>query len=564
MDAASALPVILVTSRDADTLGGVARELQKRYGADYLVVTGRGPQDALEHLTRLRDDGAPVVLILAAYGTDDSDAITHLMQARRLHPTAKRAVMVRWGDFDSAAAVFEAMAVGDIDHHLVQPRHVRDEEFHAAVTSLLEDWTLEQGPRFEAVQVIGDPHSPRSHELRDGFSRNHIPIGYHDAGTEAGRRILAEHDAESARLPVVIVRFKPQPAVLEDPSDLEIADAFGLFNPLPEHVDVTVIGAGPAGLSAAVYATSEGLRTLVVEKQAVGGQAGTSSLIRNYPGFPGGVSGNKLAFSAFRQAWSFGATFHFGRSATGLRTEGSDRLVDLSDGTAVRTAAVVIATGVEYRRLEVPGLEALVGSGVYYGAAVSEALSMRGNRVCVVGAGNSAGQAAVHLAKYAREVIVLVRATTLATSMSEYLVTALNTTPNVSVRYGVEVVDGGGSDGLEQLVLRDIRSGEQQQLATDALFVLIGSRPRTDWLADVVARDQWGFVCTDEAVAGSAKGANRRCFPMETSLAGVFAVGDVRHGSVKRVASGVGAGAIAIQFVHRYLDEHARSGRAPA
>lgn len=551
-------PVILLASRSEATRELVGSEIRKRYGADYTVLDAESAAGALAELNRLRDEGASVAFIIATYAADDETRQV-LGPARTLHPAARRAVLVRWGEFDRARTIFDAMARGELDQVLVRPEQQRDEEFHSAVTQALEDWAFEQGSGFEAVRIVGD-NSARSQELRDGFSRNHIPVGFYDAGSDAGRRFLDGLGLTSPDLPVVVLMFTAEPTVLVDPSDVDIADAFGLTKPISpdEHYHVAIVGAGPAGLAAAVYAASEGLRTLVIEKQAVGGQAGSSSLIRNYPGFPRGVSGGKLAFSAFQQAWSFGATFHFGRSATSLDVDGDDRVLGLSDGTSVRSDVVIIATGVEYRRLPVEGLQSWEGRGVYYGAAVSEAPAMRGRRVCVVGGGNSAGQAASHLAKFAREVTVLVRSDSLASSMSQYLITSLDNTPNIDVRYGVEVVDGGGADHLDHVVVSDRNSGSTERLQTDGLFVLIGSTPETDWLEDRLVRDRWGFLKTGSDLAAAAWSEERPPYPGETNVPGVFASGDVRHGSVKRVASGVGEGAVAIQYVHRYLDDRRR------
>jgi thioredoxin reductase (NADPH) len=550
------VPAIVVVSRDPDTRRVVSEEIRKRYERDYLVHSREVLADALEDLERMQHEGSAVALILAGYGGLDADGVSFLARARGLHPRAKRAVVLRWGDFERAPEVFAAVGAGTVDYYLIRPEHARDEEFHAAVTEALEEWALAQGEGFEAVRVIGERSAPRSHELRDIFARNHIPIGFYEASSERGVRQLAELGLSSPRLPVVVLRFTPEPTVLSDPSDVEIFDAFGVLTPLRRDArfDLTIIGAGPAGLAAAVYAASEGIKTLVVEKQAVGGQAGTTSLIRNYPGFPRGVSGAKLAFSSFHQAWSLGAIFHFMRAATALRADGADRVVDLSDGTSVRSTSVIVAAGAGYRRLDVPALDERVGCDVFYGAAVTEATAMKGKRVFVVGGGNSAGQAAVHLAKYALQVTILVRGSTVAASMSEYLIREIGSAPNVDVRYEVEVV-GARTDGrLHHLVVRSVESGSEQSLAADAVFVLIGSRPATDWLAGAVERDRWGFVCTGDAVSPTTDHP-RRPFPLETSLAGVFAIGDVRRGSTPRVASAVGEGAIAVQYLHAYLQK---------
>ena len=556
-------PVIVVLCGDeADVIDD---EIERRYGRDYQVLIVRGTRAGDEALERLRDGPERVALVIAAGLEGETESLAFLERARSAVPTAKRLAVVRWGAFDRAGEIFDALSSGEIDSFLIRPEHARDEEFHAGLTQMLEDWSLEQSHGFEPVRVIGEG-SARSQELRDGFQRNHIPIGYYDATSETGRRLVDELGLEDPALPVVVVRYTPEMKVLQNPSDAQIADAFGLMDPLDEdeHFDVTIIGAGPAGLSAAVYAASEGLNTIVVEQQTIGGQAGTSSLIRNYPGFQRGVSGNKLALAAFQQAWSFGATFHMSRAATGLRVDGDALVVDLSDATSVRSDSVVVATGVTYRRLDVPDLEEFEARGVFYGAAVTEAPSMRDRRVFVVGGGNSAGQAAVFLGKYAAEVTILVRGETHATSMSDYLIRVIDATPNISVRTRIEVVGGGGPGLLDHLVLRDRGTSETETVPADGLFVLIGAQPKTEWLAGALVRDEWGFVVTAHDLPRGSFPADREPYPMETSLPGVFAVGDVRRGSTKRVATGVGAGAIAIQYVHRVLEEHRQARGRPA
>lgn len=545
-------PAILITGRDQAARAIICAEVERRYSDDYLVAEATSPEAGLDELRRLTG-GGEVAVVLATLNDQDSDVFAFLAAARRISPRTRRAVVIRWGEWELASATFEALAAGDIDFYLTSPQPPRDEEFHAALTESLGEWTLGTGSGFEAVRIIGEP-SARSHELRDTFTRNHIPIGFYDAATSTGRDLLAGLHLDDPALPVVVLMFTSPPAVLCDPSDLEIADAFGIMSPLPDRTwEVTVIGAGPAGLAAAVYAASEGLDTLVIEKQAVGGQAGTSSLIRNYPGFPRGVSGNRLAFSAFQQAWSFGAEFRFMRSAERLVRGDGVLQVGLSDGTAVRTRALVVATGVEYRRLGIPELESRIGRGVYYGAAVSEAPRMTGRRVAVVGGGNSAGQAIIHLARFAEHATLVVRGASLAASMSDYLIREMETTPNIDLRYSTEVIGGGGEDSLDHVVVS--HPGGEEKLAVEGLFILIGSEPHTAWLAEDVERDQWGFLKVGRDV--EAFPLDRAPYSMETSLPGVFAVGDVRRGSVKRVASGVGSGAIAVQQVHQYLREQA-------
>ena len=554
---------IIFRSADPRTSEVVGTELTKRYGVDYVIDLGDDPADLMGTCDRYRQDGTPVALALAGFGVADRGGIDAVAALREAHPDARRGVVVPWGEFGLAPEVFEAQSDGRIEFFVVRPEHVPDEEFHRAVTEVLEEWNLARGGGFEAVRIIGDPTSSRVHELQDSFNRNHIPIGFHDAASPRGRALLGDLGPDVA-LPVLILQFTPQPTVLVDPTDVEIADAFGLTATLdPDEVfDVTVVGAGPAGLAAAVYAASEGLRTLVVEQQAVGGQAGTSSQIRNYPGFPRGISGARLAFSAFHQAWSFGATFLFMRTATGLTVDGDERVLALSDGTAVRTRTLVVANGVSYRRLGVPELDELQGRGVFYGAAVTEAPNLVGRSVVVVGGGNSAGQAAVHLARFAGDVTIAVRGDGLASTMSDYLVRMIDASPTISVLPDVEVVGGGGDGHLERLRIRRRATGAEHEQPADALFLLIGSEPRTDFLNGTVERDDWGFVMTGGDVADrrAFRNAGREPGPLETSLPGVFAVGDVRRGSVKRVATAVGEGALAIPLVHRYLDE---LGRAP-
>jgi thioredoxin reductase (NADPH) len=408
------------------------------------------------------------------------------------------------------------------------------------------------------VQVIGERWSARSQELRDLFSRHRIPAGFYDAASGRGQQILRELGLESPELPVVVLAFAAERRTLVNPSNLEIADAFGLMRPvLPGEVfDVAVVGAGPAGLAAAVGASSEGLSTVMVEDEAVGGQAGTSSMIRNYPGFAQGISGATLAQEMRRQAWSFGTTFLYMRQAQSLSREDDRYRMALSDGSVLAARTVIIATGVAYRRLGIPALEDLQGRGVYYGAAVSEAPAMRGRTVFVAGGANSAGQAALHLAKWAAQVTILVRAPSLADAMSDYLIRQIAAAPNIDVRYRVQVAGGTGAGHLQSLVLEDTASGARRAVHADALFVLIGAQPRTEWLGETVARDRQGFIRTGPDLPASTHARwppGHPPLPLETSLPGVFAAGDVRRGSVKRVAAAVGEGAATIPLVHRYL-----------
>jgi thioredoxin reductase (NADPH) len=550
---------IVLVSSDPAGLRALGQELAKRYSADYEIVLCGQPSALESQIRDLLAAGIPVALVIGGVGAQDPDGIDVLAATRSVDPTASRVAAVRWGEFDAARPLFDAVALGQIDHWVMRPVQTPDEDFHHAITGFLSEWGSRHGSGFEAVWVIGEQWSARSQELRDMFSRNGIPIGFYDAAAPRGGQLLHELGLVAPDLPVIVLRFGAERSALVNPTNLEIADAFGLMTPIPagEVADVTVVGAGPAGLAAAVYASSEGLRTVVVEGEAIGGQAGTSSMIRNFPGFSQGVSGSKLAWEAWQQAWLFGSTFVFMRHAVSLAAGDGHYRLGLSDGSSVATRTLVVATGASYRRLGVPSLEDLQGKGVFYGAGVSEAPAMSGRDVFVIGGGNSAGQAAMHLAKWATQVTVLVRGESLAQSMSDYLVREIDAAPNVRVVYQVQVAGGAGDGHLESLQLEDRPTGTRREVPADALFVLIGSQPRAEWLGHGACRDQWGFILTGPDLPGDGAAGwplDRPPLPLETSLPGVFAAGDVRHGSVKRVASAVGEGAVTIPLVHRCLD----------
>lgn len=541
-------PVLMAVDDEPDVLHTVQEELRKRYGTDYDVRCLTSPEKALRDLAALPAAGE-VALVLADQWMPGLTGVEFLDRVRTLHPEAKRAVLITWGD-RATAPVLSASVLRQIDW-IPKPWRPGDEHFHQAIGQWLYEWASAHRPGFVAARIVGERWSAHSHELRDLLSRSSVAFDFLDVDSEEGRTLLGEVGADVGALPVVVL-FDGQ--VLREPSGVEIAGALGMrTRPDPRPYDVTVVGAGPAGLAAAVYGASEGLRTAVLEAEAIGGQAGTSSMIRNYLGFPRGIAGADLAQRAYEQAWLLGAEFVYGPRAVGLRADGAMRVVSLSDGSAFASRAVVLATGVTYRRLGVPSLDALVGAGVFYGAAAPEAQAMAGEEVYVVGGANSAGQAALHLARYARQVTLLVRGSSLAATMSDYLVREIDATATIAVRAGTEAVGGGGEGRLTHLVLRERDRGDTETVPAAGLFVLIGAEPHTHWLPDDIERDGAGYVLTgaDRRGEGFSPGGEARLF--ETSLPGVFAVGDVRHGSVKRVASAVGEGAVAIRMVHDHL-----------
>ncbi len=491
--------------------------------------------------------------MLADAGLSDPTGIELLERAHVLHPQAKRVMLVE-RDYRATSPSVHAMAIGRIDYHLTKP-WLTETSLYPAISEFLADWATARHAQFEWFRVVGGTDA-RSSELRDLLRRFGLPFRSHLADSVDGRLLLAEAHQDGSRLPVVI---RYDGIVMVDPSKAEILEAFGTNTRLDvDRVDLAVVGAGPAGLSAAIYAASEGLDTVVLEQESSGGQAGSSSLIRNYPGFPHGVAGGILTVRACEQAWLFGANLVFANEVAALTPRGDETVIRTAEGKEVAARAVVIATGVRWRRLGVPRLEELVGAGVFYGAAATEAQGLEGEHAVVVGGANSAGQAAVHLAKYAERVTMVVRADSLGRGMSAYLENQIESTPNIEVRLRTRIVDAHGADRLEEIVLD--ADGRTETIATGAVFVLIGGRPNTEWLGGSVALDDAGFILTGRDLAhfgvaqrGVDSSSARPPLLLETSIPGVFAAGDVRHGSIKRVTSAVGEGSSAIQAVHEYL-----------
>ncbi len=561
-------PVMLVV--DADQAARVASRtgLHRRFGADYEVLAADSAETGLAVLHELAHQGREVALVAADLELPGSGGVAFLEQARDIHRRAWRVLLLAMDErgtripFGALEAIQRATALGRIDLWILKGWGAPEEIVFPHIQEALTAWTKATYARHEVLRVVGDQWSPRSHELRDRLARNTVPFGFYPVDSAAGRRLVQEHGVDRTRLPAVILH---NGTVLHDPSFSDVAAALGVHTrPAVGDYDLVVLGAGPAGLAAAVNGASEGLRTLVVEAEAVGGQAGTSSLIRNYLGFPRGLSGSELAFRAFEQNLLFGTEFVFAQRATGLAASADRRVVTLADGGQVAARAVIVATGVTYRRLGIPKLERLTGMGVFYGAAGVEAPAMVGEEVYVIGGANSAGQAALHLAKFAKRVTLLVRGNSLQVGMSDYLVKQIEATPIITVRLHTRVVDGHGQARLEGLTLKEDQLGREEPVAAAAVFVMIGAEPGTAWLPDAIQRDPHGFILTGGDISRVTWPLARRPLPIETSLPGVFAVGDVRAGSVKRVAGAVGEGSVALGAIHRYLTDPAPApARAP-
>jgi thioredoxin reductase (NADPH) len=545
-------PVLVVVDDDDTSLQALTRELESRYGSHYQVVSSSTADVALSRLAELKAAGADVPLVLADQRLPGMGGTQLLAGVRQFFPTARRGLLIFWRDMSPAAPFLKAATLGQLEFYLVKPTRSPDERFHRVITESLEEWWREQGGRsgWVMVTMIGDDPSPRVHELRDLLARSSVPFDFYPSDSPEGRAALCRLGTSEPAGPVLSLDTG---MLLVDPPNADIAQALGLdVRPAEQVYDVVIVGAGPAGLAAAVYGASEGLCTALLEREAFGGQAGTSSSLRNYLGFPSGVSGAELAQRAYEQAWVFGTHLVYGNPAMSLAKDQDLLVVGLEDGSEARARAVVIASGVSYRRLQVPELEGLAGAGVFYGASTIETEAIVGKPAFVVGGGNSAGQAALHLSKYAQQVTILIRSQTLAASMSDYLIRQIDAAPNVDVRYRCEVAGGGGSGHLEQLLLRNRDTGETELVPAAGLFVLIGAQPFTGWLPDSIKRDPWGFILTGPDT-GQDWPLPRAPLLLETTTPGVFAAGDVRHGSLKRVASAVGDGSTAIRLVHDYL-----------
>jgi thioredoxin reductase (NADPH) len=542
-------PVIFVIDGDAGVTAALREDLDRRFGEDFRVIGELSAGSGLAALRKLADAGEPVALLIVDHDLSAMPGVEFLARAHDMHPLAKR-VLLAERDYSARSPVISAMTLGQADYHLVKP-WMLEQDLYRLISEFLAEWAKDHQAGFDLFQVVGLADRD-THELRELLTRFGVPFRFHAAGSRRGRQLLRDGRLDGGRLPVMI---RHDGYTIVAPAAAQVVESTGgSISCDIEHCDVVIAGAGPAGLAAAVYAASEGLLTVVLEETVSGGQAGSSPMIRNYPGFPHGVSGRDLTRRACEQAWMFGAHLVFFQPAVGLERRGSERVVHLASGRQIAARAVIIATGIAWRRLGVPRLESLVGVGVFYGAAAAEARAMAGRDVFVVGAGNSGGQAALHLARYARRVTMLVRGDSLGRSMSEYLIREIEATGNITVRLHTEISDGHGTDHLEALTLCDRRYGRPERVPATALFVLIGGEPRTQWLPAAIQR-RWDYIVTGRDVArgGQQWPLDRAPLPLETSMPGVFAVGDARYRSIKRVASAVGDGATAVRLVHEYL-----------
>ncbi|MEC3977368.1 FAD-dependent oxidoreductase [Amycolatopsis sp. H20-H5] len=549
------LPILMTVDDDPAVSRSVARDLRRRYGKEYRVIRADSGADALDALREIKLRGDAVAAILADYRMPQMDGIAFLEQAMDLFPHARRALLTAYADTDAA---IQAINVVDVDHYLLKPWDPPEEKLYPVIDALVETWRAAGDKPVGEIKLVGHRWSAPSYQVRDFLARNAVPYRWYGVDDPEACRLLEAAGATAADIPVVIT---PEGAVLKEPTGQQIADAVGLSTqPAKDFYDLVVVGGGPAGLGAAVYGASEGLRTVLVERKATGGQAGTSSRIENYLGFPDGVSGAQLTDRARRQAQKFGAEVLTARDVTGLEARGSSRVITFGDGSEISAHSVVLASGVAYRALEAEGIAELAGRGVFYGSASTEAPECKNEHVYIVGGANSAGQAAVFFSRYASEVSILVRGPSLQASMSHYLIEQIEAIDNIHVRPRTTVIKAHGVEHLEELTLCDKENDVTETVPAGHLFIFIGAAPRTEWLGDDISRDGHGFVRTgpDLLVEGKRPPGwtlERDPHYLESSIPGVFVAGDVRAQSVKRVASAVGEGAMAVTLVHRYLEQ---------
>ena len=554
-----AKPILLTVDDDSDVLRAIERDLRSHYGGDYRVMANDSPEGALELLKELKVRNDGVALLLADQRMPRMDGVGFLQEARQIFPDAKRALLTAYADTNAAIS---AINHASLDYFFLKPWDPPAEHLYPQLDDLLDDWQASYHPAFQGIRVLGTRWSPRSYELRDFLARNHVPYQWIDVEGSANdpetKLLLETLGPEASSLPVVLF---PDGTKLLEGAPAEVAQKVGLrTRAQTSFYDMAIVGGGPAGLAAAVYGASEGLHTVMIEREAPGGQAGMSSRIENYLGFPSGLSGGDLARRGVVQAQRFGVEILSPQEAVGIRTEGPYRIIKLADGNEISCHALMISTGVQWRRLEAPGIDRLQGAGVYYGGGATEALSCKGEIVYVVGGANSAGQAAMNFSKYAERVVILIRGNSLASTMSQYLIDQIKETSNIQLWTHASVAEVHGESRLEEISVLCSDTNKVERVPASAMFIFIGALPRTDWLAGIVARDERGFILTGpDLMQGGERPKgwtlDRDPFLLETNVPGIFAVGDVRHGSVKRVASGVGEGSVAVQFIHQYLSK---------
>jgi thioredoxin reductase (NADPH) len=551
-----AKPVILAVDDDPQVLRAVERDLRRKYAREYRVLRADSGESALDALDKLKLRGDPVALFLVDQRMPRMTGVEFLEKAVEMFPDAKRDLLTAYADTDAAIRAINEVG---LDYYLQKPWDPPEEHLYPILDDQLDDWQADFKPPFEGVRVIGDRWSPDSHRVRDFLARNRVPYRWLDVeSSEEAREIVERLDHGAPRLPVVVFQ---DGSYLEAPENREVAERIGLRTRAERpFYDLIIIGGGPSGLAAAVYGASEGLKTVLIEREAPGGQAGTSSFIENYLGFPQGLKGSELARRAVDQARKFEVEILTPQEVAEVRVEDPYRIVRLTDGTELSCHALIVATGVSYRKLDAPGVDRLTGAGVYYGASLTEAFSYKDEDVYIVGGANSAGQAAMFFSEYARKVVVVYRGDSLRKSMSEYLVKQVEGKENIEVRLNSIVIEAEGEDHLERITIKNSVSGEMEIVSAQSLFIFIGAAPHTDWLGGVVERDERGFILSGPDLSKHGerpKGwkLDRDPYLLETNVPGIFVAGDVRHGSIKRCASAVGEGSIAVQFVHQYLKE---------
>ena len=548
-----AKPVIFAIDDDPEVLRAVDRDLRREYAEHYRIMRATSGASALEALEQLKARNGAVALFLVDQRMPQMTGVEFLERAIPIFPDAKKALLTAYADTDAA---IRAINTARVDYYLLKPWDPPEQCLYPVLNDLLEDWQATYRAPFEGIRVVGHRWSPDAFQLRDFLARHQVPYHWMDVETDTEARQFLEGDGESPSLPMVVLTDGTR---LSNPSVTELAEKVGFKTQAEKpFYQLVIVGGGPSGLAAAVYGASEGLHTLMIEGEAPGGQAGTSSRIENYLGFPSGLSGADLARRAVTQAQRFGVEILTPQEATGLRLEDPYKIITLSNGDEVSCHAMLIATGVSYRKLDVPGVERFTGAGVYYGAAMTEAMSCRDEDVFIVGGANSAGQAAMYFAKYARRIVMLVRGDSLSKSMSQYLIDQIGSTENIEVWHHSNVVEASGGDHLESIGVKNSETGEVTNHPARSLFIFIGAQPRTQWLEGVVERDEHGFILAGPDLMRDGKRPkgwplDRDPFLLETSVPGIFVAGDVRHGSIKRVASGVGEGSIAISFIHQHL-----------